>query len=89
MIDDQCVLEACVIDTDSVIGKGSFIQTGAFIEQNVYILPNSVVPSGARLEEGFIYGGSPVQKQEKISDSKLKELEQLKKSKRENYSDLD
>ena len=54
---------------------GSVILDGAIIETKVIVGANSLVPSGKKLESGFLYMGSPCKQIRPLKDSEVEFLE--------------
>jgi carbonic anhydrase/acetyltransferase-like protein (isoleucine patch superfamily) len=73
----KALLHGCYVGNNVLVGMGSIILDGAHIEDNVMIGAGSLVPPRKRLESGFLYVGSPVQK---VRPLKPQEQEFLKKS---------
>lgn len=61
-IGHSCIIHACKIENLSLVGMGSVILDGSIISSEVMIGAKSLVPSGKRLESGFLYLGSPCKK---------------------------
>ncbi|MDX1491360.1 MAG: gamma carbonic anhydrase family protein [Pseudohongiellaceae bacterium] len=64
----QAMLHGCVIGDRVLVGMGATIMDGAIIEDEVVIGAGSLVPPGKRLEEGYLYVGSPIKQVRKLSD---------------------
>jgi carbonic anhydrase/acetyltransferase-like protein (isoleucine patch superfamily) len=58
----KCLLHACTIGDRCLIGMGSIVMDGAVVEDDVLLGAGSLVSPGKRLESGYLYRGSPVQK---------------------------
>ena len=80
----RVLLHACTVGDDCLIGMAATIMDGAVIEDNVIVGAGSLVPTGKRLESGYLYVGSPVKRVRELND---KELAFLKYS-AEHYSKL-
>jgi carbonic anhydrase/acetyltransferase-like protein (isoleucine patch superfamily) len=52
-------LHACKIGNECIIGMNSTILEGAIVEPHVIIAAGAVVPPGARIPEGEVWGGNP------------------------------
>ena len=70
-----CIIHACTIHDKSLIGMGSVILDGAIIETKVIVGAKSLVPSGKKLESGFLYMGSPCKQIRPLKDSEIEFLE--------------
>ena len=70
-----CIIHACTIHDKSLIGMGSIILDGAIIETKVIVGAKSLVPSGKKLESGFLYMGSPCKQIRPLKDSEVEFLE--------------
>jgi len=70
-----CIIHACTIHDKSLIGMGSVILDGAIIETKVIVGAKSLVPSGKKLESGFLYMGSPCKQIRPLRDSEVEFLE--------------
>ena len=70
-----CIIHACTIHDKSLIGMGSVILDGAIIETKVIVGAKSLVPSGKKLESGFLYMGSPCKQIRPLKDYEVEFLE--------------
>ena len=70
-----CIIHACTIHDKSLIGMGSVILDGAIVETKVIVGAKSLVPSGKKLESGFLYMGSPCKQIRPLKDSEVEFLE--------------
>ena len=70
-----CIIHACTIHDKSLIGMGSVILDGAIIETKVIVGAKSLVPSGKKLESGFLYMGSPCKQIRPLKESEVEFLE--------------
>lgn len=73
-IGQGCLLRACTVDDNSVIGDGCILQEGSLVERQAMLEPGSVLPSGARVPTGEVYGGSPAAFVRKLSKDELTEF---------------
>lgn len=55
----RAVVHACSVGDYCLIGIGAVIMDGAILEDYVMLGAGSLVPSGKRLETGYLYLGSP------------------------------
>lgn len=74
-IGQGCILRACTVDDNSVVGDGCIIQEGALVDRNAMLEPGSLLPSGARVPSGEVYGGSPAVHVRKLSKEELTEFQ--------------
>jgi carbonic anhydrase/acetyltransferase-like protein (isoleucine patch superfamily) len=58
-IGHRAVIHACAIGDFCLIGMGAIILDSAVIEDYVIVGAGSLIPSGKRLESGYLYVGSP------------------------------
>ena len=74
-IGHRAVVHACTIGDYCLIGMGSIIMDAAVIEDYVMLGAGSLVPSGKRLESGFLYVGSPARRIRALKDAEREFLE--------------
>ncbi|WP_255533747.1 gamma carbonic anhydrase family protein [Reinekea sp. G2M2-21] len=67
-IGHQACLHGCHVGNEVLIGIGATILDGAVVEDQVIVAAGALVPPGKRLESGYMYKGSPVQKARPLSD---------------------
>lgn len=67
-IGHHVMLHGCTIGNRVLVGMGSTILDDVIIEDDVIIGAASFVPSRKRLESGYLYLGSPVQKVRPLTD---------------------
>jgi len=58
----QCILHACTIHNDCLIGMGSQILDNAVIQDTVFLGAGSIVTENKTLESGYLYLGRPAKK---------------------------
>ncbi|PHQ81426.1 MAG: gamma carbonic anhydrase family protein [Coxiella sp. (in: Bacteria)] len=80
----RCTLHGCHINDRCLIGMNSCLMDNVVVESNVMVAAGSLVPSGKRLESGFLYLGSPAKK---IRALTAKEIEHITYS-AEHYAKL-
>ena len=73
-IGQGCILRACTVDDNSIVGDGCIIQEGALVDRNAMFEAGSLLPSGMRVPSGEVYGGSPATFVRKISKEELGEF---------------
>lgn len=64
----RCILHACTIGNRVLVGMGAIVMDGAVVEDDVLIGAGTLVPPNKRLERGWLYRGSPMQKARKLTD---------------------
>lgn len=69
-----CIMRACTVDDNSVVGDGCIIQEGALVDRNAMLEAGSVLASGMRVPEGEVYGGNPAAFVRKLSKDELAEF---------------
>ena len=60
IIQPNCTLTSCIIQSNVIVGAGSVIMEGAIVETGAVILPGSVVPPGRLIPANEVWGGNPV-----------------------------
>ena len=70
----KCLLHACTVGDRCLIGMGAIVMDGAVVESDVLLGAGSLVSPGKRLESGFLYRGSPVQKVRPLTDQEREML---------------
>ena len=73
----RCILHACTIGDRVLVGMGAIVMDGAVVEDDVLIGAGTLVPPGKRLESGYLYRGTPMQKARELTGE---EREMLKYS---------
>lgn len=68
-IGHKAVIHACTVGDFCLIGMGAIILDAAVIEDYVIVGAGSVVPSGKRLESGYLYVGSPARQIRPLKDA--------------------
>lgn len=63
------ILHGCRIGNDCLIGMGSIVMDDVVVEDLVMLGAGSLVPSGKRLESGYLYLGRPAEKVRPLSDA--------------------
>jgi carbonic anhydrase/acetyltransferase-like protein (isoleucine patch superfamily) len=74
-IGHKAVVHACRVGDYCLIGMGAIILDGAVIEDFVILGAGSLVPSGKKLESGYLYVGSPARQIRPLKDSEKEFLE--------------
>lgn len=60
VIQNNCTLYSCTIETGVYVGHNSVILEGAILQKGCIIAPNSVVPPGRVVKERQVWGGNPI-----------------------------
>ena len=74
-IGHRAVVHACQIGDYCLIGIGAIILDDAIVEDYVMLGAGALVPSGKKLESGFLYVGAPAKQVRALSDAEKKFLE--------------
>lgn len=74
-IGHRAVVHACTVGDYCLIGIGAIILDDAVLEDYVLLGAGALVPSGKRLEGGFLYVGSPAKQVRPLKDSEKEFLE--------------
>lgn len=67
----KVLLHGCRIGNRCLVGMGSIVADNAIVEDEVIIGSGSLVPPGKRLESGYLYLGSPVQRKRALTESEI------------------
>lgn len=70
----KAMLHGCTIGNRVLIGMSATVLDGAVIEDEVMLGAGSLVPSGKRLESGFLYLGSPAKQIRRLTAEERKFL---------------
>ena len=68
----QCILHACTIGNECLIGMGSIILDGAVVQDRVLLGAGSLVSEGKVLESGYLYIGQPARRMRELTEEELK-----------------
>lgn len=71
LIAHKVMLHGCRIEENVMVGMNAVILDNAYVPKDVVIGANALVPQGKKLESGYLYLGSPVQKIRKLTDKDL------------------
>jgi len=74
-IGQGCIMRACTVDDNSVIGDGCILQEGSLVDRGAKLEAGSLLPSGARVPPGEVYGGSPAVYIRKLNKEELTEIQ--------------
>ena len=78
-IGQGCVMRACTVDDNSVVGDGCILQEGSLVDRGAMLEAGSLLPSGARVPSGEVYGGRPAAFVRKLSKEETAEFESTAK----------
>lgn len=70
-IGHQCLLHACTIGNECLIGMGSIILDGAVLHDRVLLGAGSLVTEGKELEGGYLWLGRPAKKVRPLTEAEL------------------
>jgi carbonic anhydrase/acetyltransferase-like protein (isoleucine patch superfamily) len=68
----QCILHACTIGNECLIGMGSIVLDGAVIQDHVLLGAGSLVSEGKVLESGYLYIGQPARRMRELTEEEIK-----------------
>lgn len=71
----QCILHACTIQDNCLIGMGSTVLDNATIEPFVLLGAGSLVAEGKTLERGYLYLGRPAKKVRALTEDEKEFLQ--------------
>ena len=71
----RVTLHACTIGSLCLIGMSATIMDGAEIGDRTIIAAGSLIPTGKKLEGGYLYVGSPARQVRVLTDQELESLE--------------
>ncbi|MEQ8288887.1 MAG: gamma carbonic anhydrase family protein [Gammaproteobacteria bacterium] len=71
----RVLLHACTVGNLCLIGMSATVMDGAVIEDKVIVGAGSLVPTGKKLESGYLYVGSPVKRVRELNEKELAFLE--------------
>ncbi|MDH4133992.1 MAG: gamma carbonic anhydrase family protein [Gammaproteobacteria bacterium] len=70
----QCILHACTIGNECLIGMGSIVLDGAVLHDRVLLGAGSLVTEGKELEGGYLWMGRPAKKVRPLTEEEIKWL---------------
>ena len=71
----RATLHACTVGDYCLIGMSATIMDGAVLEEKLIIGAGSLVPTGKKLDSGYLYVGSPVKQIRELTDKEYEFLE--------------
>lgn len=75
-IGHNAMIHGCTIYDRALIGIHATVLDEAIIESDVIIAAGSLVPPGKRLESGYMYMGTPVEKKRELTDDEIKSIKE-------------
>ncbi|MDX1618016.1 MAG: gamma carbonic anhydrase family protein, partial [Balneolaceae bacterium] len=70
-IGHSVVIHGCTIRDRVLVGIQATVLDEVMVESDVIVAAGSLVPPGKRLESGYLYMGSPVQKARELSEEEI------------------
>jgi carbonic anhydrase/acetyltransferase-like protein (isoleucine patch superfamily) len=74
-IGHKAVVHACTVGDYCLVGMGAIILDDAILEDYVILGAGALVPSGKKLESGYLYVGAPARQIRALKDSERQFLE--------------
>ena len=71
----RVTLHACTVGNQCLIGMSATIMDGAVLPDKVIVGAGSLVPTGKKLDSGYLYVGSPVKRVRELNEKELEFLE--------------
>lgn len=75
-IGHNAMIHGCTIHDRALIGIHTTVLDEAIIESDVIVAAGSLVPPGKRLESGYMYMGTPVEKKRKLTDEEIQSIKE-------------
>jgi|SRR5699024_276411 len=75
-IGHNAMIHGCTIHDRVLVGIHVTVLDEAVVEPDVMIAAGSLVPPGKKLESGYLYMGTPVEKKRELSDSELESIKE-------------
>lgn len=72
----NAMIHGCTIHDRVLVGIHASVLDDAVIESDVIVAAGSLVPPGKRLESGYLYMGSPVEKKRKLTDEEIESIQE-------------
>lgn len=72
----NAMIHGCTIHDRALIGIHATVLDQAVIESDVIVAAGSLVPPGKRLESGYMYMGTPVEKKRKLTDDEIASIKE-------------
>ena len=64
----MCLLHACTLEDDSMVGMQSTVMDGAVIESGALVAAQSLIPPGKKVKKGSLWAGSPAKRLRDVGD---------------------
>ena len=75
-IGHNAMIHGCTIHDRALIGIHATVLDEAVIESDVIVAAGSLVPPGKRLESGYMYMGTPVEKKRKLTEEEIHSIKE-------------
>lgn len=75
-IGHNAMVHGCTIHDRVLIGIHATVLDEAIIESDVILAAGSLVPPGKRLESGYMYMGTPVEKQRELTQEEIESIQE-------------
>ncbi|HMG15772.1 MAG TPA: gamma carbonic anhydrase family protein [Saprospiraceae bacterium] len=72
-IGHNAIVHGCKIGNNVLVGMGAIVMDDADVPDHVLIAAGAVVLENAKLESGFIYGGTPAKKIKELTEETFKQ----------------
>jgi len=73
-IGHKCLLRACTIESEVLVGMGSVVEEGAYIETQSIIGAGSLVAAGTRVPSGELWMGRPAKYVRKLTEGEIESI---------------
>ncbi|KYR01112.1 bacterial transferase hexapeptide repeat-containing protein [Tieghemostelium lacteum] len=70
----SCILEACTVEENCLIGMGSTLETGSYVEANSILGSHSILPKDARVKSGELWAGRPAKFIRKLTEVEILDI---------------
>ncbi len=75
-IGHNAMIHGCTIHDRALVGIHATVLDKAIVESDVIIAAGSLVPPGKRLESGYMYMGTPVEKKRKLTEDEIESIQE-------------
>jgi carbonic anhydrase/acetyltransferase-like protein (isoleucine patch superfamily) len=72
----NAMIHGCTVHDRVLVGIHATVLDDVTIESDVIVAAGSLVPPGKRLESGYLYMGSPVEKKRKLTDEEIESIKE-------------
>jgi carbonic anhydrase/acetyltransferase-like protein (isoleucine patch superfamily) len=83
-IGHACIIHACAVHDNALIGMGSTVLDGSVVESNAMLAAHSVLAPGKVIKSGEVWGGVPAKPWREIKPAELEMIAYLRDSYWEN-----